>query len=84
MYYKYNGHIDRWARTGSKNDKLVITDSDWYTIDSYLQDIILVKRGLASLEFENALDNNLENNCENQETINQLMKLAENIEVEKK
>ena len=79
MYYKYNGDIDNWARIGSKNEITIIGDGDWYMIDNYLQDIILVKRKLTSPEFENTLNNNLENNCENQETINLLMKLAANV-----
>ena len=44
----------------------------------FIQDILLVKTGLASKPFEESLDNKLNINCDNLETIEALKKLAFN------
>lgn len=72
IYKRYSGGIDSWTRSGSKKEKLVINDDDWYIIDGLIQDLSLVKKGLASPIFSNDLNNKLKMNCENEETIQEL------------
>jgi hypothetical protein len=52
-------------------------DNDWFLIDGFIQDIRLVRRGLAAESFNNDLNRRLEEICENQETINQLRIMSE-------
>lgn len=79
IYRKYNADIDLWARIGTRKDKSIMVDSDWYIIDSLLQDLSLVKRGLTSLQFNKTLKSKLIESCDGEDTINQLQKLAEDI-----
>jgi hypothetical protein len=53
-----------------------MADEDWYMIHGLIQDIFLVRKGLASLEFNDALTSKLRENCDSEETINQLKKLV--------
>jgi len=59
IYKKYSGNIDSWARSGSKKEKLIMTDNDWYIIDELIQDMSLAKKELASPTFTNDLNNRL-------------------------
>lgn len=75
IYKKYNGDIDSWVRNGSKNEKLAIDDNDWFLIDSFFQEIHLVKNNLSSKEFEDKLNDKLNKNCENEQVIKFLKSL---------
>ena len=39
IYKRYKGDIDSWARAGSKKEKLIMIDNDWYMIDGFIQDL---------------------------------------------
>lgn len=75
MFKKYDGNIDNWARNSSKKEKLIITDDDWYLLDSLLQDLLLVKKGLTSTDFNSRLNINIVKSCKNKNTISKLKKL---------
>jgi hypothetical protein len=72
IYTKYGGDIDNWARSGSKKEKLVMNDNDWYLIDSLIQDLTLIKNGLAALSFHSDVNYKLKENCDSEETIQML------------
>ncbi len=72
IYKRYSGDIDSWMRSGSKKEKLVMNDDDWYIIDGLIQDFSLVEKGLASLTFNNDLNNRLKENCDSEKTIQAL------------
>ena len=76
IYSSFQGDVDEWARIGSKKEKAIMNDGDWSLIDSLVQDMLLVKKGLASKEFSETLQRRLVENCDNPETINQLRKVA--------
>lgn len=76
VYKRYDGDIDSWARSGSKKEKLIMTDEDWYVIDGLIQDLTIVKKGLASSGFSENLNVKLKETCDNDSTVNQLQKLA--------
>ena len=79
IFKRYDGNIDSWAKSGSIKEKLVMTDDDWYTIDAFIQDLFIVKKGLASIEFKDTLNVKLRLNCNGENTINQLNQLADHI-----
>lgn len=76
IHVRYDGQIDRWVRSGSKNEKSLMTDDDWYVIDSLVQDLFLVKKGVVSNEFKQTLEDKLKENCDSENTITNLKKLA--------
>lgn len=77
IYKKYSGDIDSWARGGSKKEKLVMKDNDWYIIDVLIQDLTLVNKGLTSVTFSDSLDNRLKENCNSKEAIQALIALSD-------
>ena len=76
IYNQYDGDIDSWARSGSKKEKLIMTDEDWYVIDGLIQDLFMVKKGLVSSVFSENLNVKLKETCDNDSTVNQLKRLA--------
>lgn len=76
IYLKFDGDIDAWTRTGTKKEKLVMTDEDWYTIDSILQDLSLAQKKLTSPEFNSTLDDKLNQSCDGEDTVNQLKRVV--------
>ncbi len=69
IFQKFNGDIDHFARVGSSKDKREITDKDWYLLNSLLQDIEIVKKGLSSDDFKKKLEIQLKENFDNEETL---------------
>lgn len=76
IYKTFGGDIDSWVRNGSKKQLAVMDDNDWFLIENLLQDISLLKKGLASESFANDLSRRLEENCDNEETIEQMKKYS--------
>lgn len=76
IFKKYNGDIDSWSRSGSKKEKLIMSDNDWYVIDGLIQDFSLVKKGLTALSFSDDLDYKLKENCDSEETIQALKAIS--------
>jgi hypothetical protein len=77
IYVRYQGDIDSWARGGSKKEQAIMSDADWYLIESLLQDIALVHGGYASLEFEKTVRERLNQNSDSVETIAYLEELGQ-------
>ena len=69
IFQKFNGDIDHFARVGSSKDKREITDKDWYLLNSLLQDIEIVEKGLSSDDFKKKLEIQLKENFDNEETL---------------
>lgn len=63
MYSRYDGDIDSWARTSSRKEKTLMNDKDWFAIESLLQDLKLVRNGLASEEYKATLNEKLKRLC---------------------
>ena len=75
IYKRYDGDIDTWVRSGKPEEKNIMDTNDWYLIDSIIQDLIIEKRGNASMGFKIALSQTLLNNCHDKVIIN-LKKMA--------
>lgn len=52
IFYRYNGDIDSWARSGSKKENEIMTDEYWSMINNFQQDLELIRKGITSKEFE--------------------------------
>ena len=62
IYKKFNGDSDGFARVGSNAEKELMTYDDWALIDSMLQDLELIEKGLSSKDFKNQMDTKLKEN----------------------
>jgi hypothetical protein len=67
IYYRYDGDIDAWARSGSRHEKEIMTDEYWSLIDNFQQDLELIRNGLASKKYESEVMDRL-NKLANSET----------------
>ena len=75
IFKSYKGDVDMFARSGQKyRDQ--ITDVDWYLIDRLIQDAMVINRRLGSEERTREAIKNLQDNCEDQEVVDEIMRLA--------
>ena len=70
IYKKFGGDSDAWARIGTPEEKKIMSDDDWYIIDSLIQDIIISKTNLIQ---------KLKLKIGNDELINEIIHLAQNL-----
>jgi hypothetical protein len=62
IYKKFHGASDGFVRVGSRAEKELMPYDDWALIDSVLQDLELIEKGLASKDFKNHIDTKLKEN----------------------
>lgn len=75
IFKKFSGDIDHFARVGTPQDKIDISDKDWALIDNFLQDLELVDKGLAADSFVKSLDIRLKKNLESETILQDLKSL---------
>jgi hypothetical protein len=73
IYKNYGGDVDGWTRVGSKEEKELMNDEDWFLIEDLLLDLSLQNNSNSSKEYSIKITEK----CSDEETINQLKKLAE-------
>lgn len=78
IYRHYGGDIDGWERLSLANEtqKTIINADDWSAIDSLLQNLILMEKGLVSDSFAKAVNEELQAKCDCEDTIRILKELA--------
>lgn len=79
IFRRFCGDIDSWARQSSKKEKAAMNDSAWALIGSLIQDILLVKNGLASHDFSDKLQQRLKESCDGAKTIERLKRFADKL-----
>lgn len=79
IYIAYKGDIDAWGRVNKKNERELMTDSDWYQLKGLVQDLVIISRGLASESYIIQIESRLQDECDNMATINLLKKAAQDI-----
>ena len=67
IYKKYNGDIDSWARFGSLEEKEIMSDDNWYQIDSLIQEVVIAHSNLTQ---------KLKNLTEEKEVIDEIIMIA--------
>ncbi|UFH55290.1 hypothetical protein [Spirosoma sp. KNUC1025] len=74
---RYGGDYVRFSHTASKKERLQMEELDNDDlIENLIQDILIVKKGLASNEFADKLQKRLVENCENEQVFEELKSLA--------
>jgi hypothetical protein len=76
IYKNYGGDVDGWARVGSKKEKELMNDEDWFLIEDLLQDLSLLKSGNSSKEYNAKISEKLKEKYSDEETIKQLKELS--------
>ena len=76
IYKNYGGDVDGWARVGSKKEKELMNDEDWFLIEDLLQDLSLLKSGNSSKEYNAKISEKLKEKCSDEETIKRLKELS--------
>ncbi|MFT3705431.1 MAG: hypothetical protein QM802_23890 [Agriterribacter sp.] len=77
IYKRCNGDGDAWAMSSRGKEKSLIDDSDWSLIDNFIQDIKLIKNGLAADSYAKDVQQRLKTHCDNEQIIEELYKLTE-------
>ncbi len=72
IYNSFRGDMDGLLRVSQREQNGIINTADGPLIASLIQDIHLVKNGLASTIFARELRERLWQNCDSEETINEL------------
>ena len=76
IYKRFSGDIDGFSRIGSQKDKEKINENDWSILDEFIQDLELIKKGLASEEFKEKTNEKI-NELVNNDAIDLLNKLKQ-------
>lgn|GEM_PF-698249 len=77
IYKKYNGDVDGFSRSAIAKERMVMQNGDWTRIESFIQDLVIIKKGLASETFEQTTNDALENECMNGQVIQELKEIAD-------
>jgi hypothetical protein len=72
IFKKFNGDIDHLYRIGSAKEKSICSGNDWSLIASIVQDLELVKKGIAAESFIKNLDLQLKQNLESEAVLEKL------------
>lgn len=76
VYRKYGGDIDGLARAKDPDDCSLITDEEWFLIESLVQKIYLVKHGKASPAYAAQIADELKQSIEGEEALRELKEIA--------
>jgi hypothetical protein len=63
VYGSHAGSMDVFSRSGTKEEKAVLTDGDWILIENYIHDIWLARHGQLSESLCNKLEMSIFNDC---------------------
>ena len=83
IYKEYRGYYDGYFTQNKTALKKVITDDEWFLLSNLIEDIFLVKKGVAAKSFENELNERLKTNCLNDHTVKQVRDLEQFLNGEK-
>jgi hypothetical protein len=75
IYREFDGKNDIWVLAGCPN-KEIIPDAHWHQIDQILQELTLVKRGIASPEYALRIQQKLALAAEDAVVADELLSMA--------
>ncbi len=76
IFLKYGRDVDAWARSATVQEKKIMSDADWYEMDSLLPDLLLLKTGKASEEYAERIQQSLPERVSDEKVLQQLMSLV--------
>lgn len=75
IYKYYDGDVDKFSHA-SKSQKKIMSEEDFFLVGRLIQDLIIIKNGLAAKEFQDKVEKSLQDSCDNYETISILKLFA--------
>lgn len=72
IYKKYDGDGDGFTHCATPEEKMIMDYKYWSLIDTFIQDLFIIKKGLASTTFIRSINEKLKENCDSESTIIQL------------
>ena len=76
QFKRYNGDGDAFFRMASKKESEGMGPEHWAVMDSLIQDMFLIKGGLASESFTNAAKKRLRESCDSEATVEALRRVS--------
>ena len=76
IYRKYGGDGDGLIRCATQEEKIIMDYKHWSLIDGLVQDISLIKKGIASISFVTSTYEKLKESCDNEETIQAIKEIG--------
>lgn len=76
IFLKYDRDVDAWARSGTVQEKKVMSDADWHELYALLPDMLLLKTGNASAEYAERIKQSLPTRVFDEKVLHQLMNLV--------
>ena len=74
IFKKYKGYFDGYHIQTKGNEK-AISDDEWFLLSNLMQDIYLIRKGLASKSFEMKVADELTKYCDNKTTYDLVLQL---------
>ena len=68
IFYKYHGDGGMWVRLATPKEKNMVTYEDWKLIDSLIEDLTFIRKGVASEEYISKIHLIIKENFDNNET----------------
>ena len=77
IYVSYMGDIDRFIRTATESEKAIIDEKLWALIEGLMEDIALIKNGLASEDYTEDAERRLQICCHDQDVIAEMRSIVD-------
>ncbi|CAA9196470.1 hypothetical protein [Flavobacterium collinsii] len=81
IYKKYKGYYDGYYIQNKGKEKL-ISDDEWFLLSNLVQDIYLIRNGVAAKSFEKKITDELTKNCDSKITYDLVFELEKYINEE--
>ena len=76
IYLKHDGDTDMFEYNATEQEMDELYGEVWKQIESFIQDINLIKKGLVSKDYENRVNEKINNLCDSVNTIELLHEIA--------
>ena len=77
IYKYYDGDVDKFSHT-KKVHKKIMSEEDFFLLTRLIQDLVIIRNGLAAKEFQDKVEKSLQEKCDNRDTI-KLLKVNDQI-----
>jgi hypothetical protein len=74
IFKRYKGYYDGYHIQNNGKEKLIL-DDEWFLLNNLMQDIYLIRNGMAAKSFENKVLEQLVKNCDSEDTYNLIFKV---------
>ena len=69
IFKKYKGYYDGYY-VQNEGKTITISDDEWFLLDNFMQDILMIRKGICSNSYKKQIIEKINANCDNKETYN--------------